>query len=294
MLKKVFNVDTRSLGIFRILFGTFFLIDIVDRLKNFRAHFTDFGVLPIEYSRQIITKGQNGFDVVETAIRSLNMISGSASWQIIAFSFYIAAALCFIVGYKTRWATLGCWIASISIANASVLLIYPADYLFTTCFLASLFLPLGASFSVDSRKNPQASTLVSGWSTTPMFFTLFFFMFTAGICKRDDSWFDGTAVKNVMMNSQYATPLREFLLPFDGFMSLMTYMTLVIEIGGPFLMFLTVWGGRVRAFGTVAKIGFLLSVRLFVHSQNLSFILATAFVAMLPAAFWNFLILISK
>lgn len=293
MFKKVFNVDTRSLGIFRILFGTLFLIDILDRLQNFRAHFTDFGVLPIEFSRQIVTRGQNGFDVVESAIRSLNMVSGSSLWQILVFSLFIGAAICFIIGYKTRWANLGCWIASISIANASVLMIYPADYLFTSGFLASLFLPLGASFSMDSTVRNQTSavaTRVSGWATTPMFFMLFFFMFTAGICKRDDSWFDGTAVKNVMMNSQYATPLREFLLPFDGFMSLMTYMTLVIEIGGPFLMFLTLWGGRVRAFGTVAKIGFLLSVRLFVHSQNLSFVLAAAFVAMLPTAFWNFLI----
>lgn len=290
MFKKIFSLDTRSLGIFRILFGTFFFIDIVDRLQSFRAHYTDFGVLPAEYMRQIVTKGQNGFDVVDNAIRSLNMISGSTGWQVLVFTIYIAAAVCFTIGYKTRFATIACWVASVSLANASVLLVYPADYLFTSCFLASLFLPMGASFSVDSRNQEQMPTQVQGWPAVPIFVVLFFFMFSAGICKRDASWFDGTAVKNVMMNTQYSTPLRELLLPLESLMSFMTYTTLVIEIAGPFLMFVTIWGGRLRAFGTVAKIGFLLSVRLFVHSQNLSFILATAFVAMLPTAFWNILL----
>ncbi|MGA1192190.1 MAG: HTTM domain-containing protein, partial [Bdellovibrionota bacterium] len=39
-------LDTRSLALFRIALGLLLLIDLINRAKFLRAHYTDFGVLP--------------------------------------------------------------------------------------------------------------------------------------------------------------------------------------------------------------------------------------------------------
>jgi hypothetical protein len=47
-LAELFGVDLRSLALVRIGVGTLLLADLALRSRDFRAHYTDFGILPRE------------------------------------------------------------------------------------------------------------------------------------------------------------------------------------------------------------------------------------------------------
>lgn len=44
--KELFGMDERSLALFRICLGVTILFDLVTRMHDIKAHYTDLGVLP--------------------------------------------------------------------------------------------------------------------------------------------------------------------------------------------------------------------------------------------------------
>lgn len=282
---KTTSLDTRSLSAFRILIALLFLYDVLDRWLNLRAHYSDEGVLPNAIAKYLMTAGIAQPTVSKTANISLNLISGDPLWQMLVFGSAFLCGLLLLAGFKTRWTAFFCWVFATSMVNASPLLIYPGDYMLNMLLLGAVFVPLGHHFTWFKNYQPSE---VSGISTLPLFAVNFLFMFGAGMAKNGTQWSSGTAVQELLLMEQYATSMRDLILPYPGFMSFMTYATVWVERLCPFLLLLPFWGGRIRMVSALTLIGFLLGVRVFVSSQNLSFICAAGYVALLPAAFWNY------
>ncbi len=64
-------------------------------------------------------------------------------------------ALLLIVGYRTRVVSLLCWVMLLSLNHRNYLILQSSDSLMLALLFWSLFLPLGARYSVDSALNPR-------------------------------------------------------------------------------------------------------------------------------------------
>jgi len=139
--RELTGLDLRSLGLMRIFLGAILLSDLVVRSTYLRTFYTDDGLLP----RHALLD----FWHRPTYI-SLHMISGHWSVQACLFLVGAVAALCFMVGYRTRLAGFISWFLLISLHIRNPLVLNGGDIVLRLLLFWCLFLPLGARFSFDS------------------------------------------------------------------------------------------------------------------------------------------------
>ena len=199
-MKTVFDLDLRGLATFRIALGILLLWDIVDRSRFLADLYTDGGVLP----RQLVS-----------ARLPLSFVSGSVSYQAAVFALGAIAAAALIVGYRTRTATTIGWLVIGSIQSRNQMLLQHGDYLLRLLLFWSMFLPLGAKSSVDSRMHPtdvrNRFFSVAGVALLVQVVCVYFF---AGIFKLQSVWLDGAAVGNAVWMDHYVSNLGLLLRPF--------------------------------------------------------------------------------
>ena len=105
-LRTIFGIDLRTLALFRILLGTYLLLNVVSRAQDLAAHYTDFGILPRHIQIGLLADGS----------WSLHLFNGSATAQALLFLLAALAAVALILGWRTRlmtwsWSS-GCFLAS--------------------------------------------------------------------------------------------------------------------------------------------------------------------------------------
>ena len=107
----------------------------------------------------------------------------------------------------------------------------------------SLFLPLGARWSLDARRRrerhepePHASVFSAG--TVAILLQFVFVYLAAGIVKSTPPWRDGTAVQLFLGNETLGRPLGIALRAHPAWTTAITYVTPVFEILGTLLLFL--------------------------------------------------------
>src|SRR5690242_7856573 len=143
-LVEAYSLDLRSLALFRIGLGAMILIDLVMRAVDLNAFYTDWGVLP---RGAYLDKFANGLRF------SIHLMSGI--WQVQAVLFLIAAAfaVALMLGVRTRLVTIVSWFLLVSLQMRNSIILQGGDVYFRLLLFWSMFLPLGALYSVDSALN---------------------------------------------------------------------------------------------------------------------------------------------
>ena len=117
--EQLFGIDLRSLAALRISFGALLLADLIYRAIDFRAFYTETGVMP----RRLYLETFSRVDV----IWSLHLVSASVAYQIGLFAIAATAAVALLLGYRTRMATIVSWILLISVQHRQPLIDTGAD-----------------------------------------------------------------------------------------------------------------------------------------------------------------------
>ena len=140
IFKPLFEVDSRSLGIFRIFLGFLCLADITRRWNFIDIFYTNDSIISASSS--------NSYYKMFTLLTSF-----TKSWEVHTFLFVgIIASICLILGYRTKLAHLISAIVIISLHNRAIILENAADMFFNSILIWTLFLPLGLSYSIDALK----------------------------------------------------------------------------------------------------------------------------------------------
>ncbi len=201
ILKNWLYVDTRTLALFRIVFGVVGLIDVLRRYGIIEVFYSDSGM---NFRRQVTSKYSIKYFTI------LEYVQGTAEVQF----FFILSAICFfflIIGYHTRIFQFLSAIGLISIHNAAVILENGGDMVFNNYLIWTLFLPLGTSWSVDSirkslKKQPEndsndlnqpnntESKQIFHFAYLACLVQLSLIYFYTTINKTGAMWSDGTAV----------------------------------------------------------------------------------------------------
>lgn len=259
-LRARLGVDARALAALRIALALLLLADLALRARNLTAFYADAGVLPRETLRAL-------YPTISTI--SLHALGGSLAFEAGLFVLAAAFACALAAGYHTRLAVLASFVLLVSLHARNPLVLNGGDSLLRRLLFWSLFLPLGARWSLDALARgddaddggaPRIATVATAGLLVQV---VLVYAVNALFKHQGALWPAGEAVR-------YVFSLREFVVLagplFVGHPLVLTaadYAWLALVACSPLLLVLT---GRARAalagLFAAAHLGMLATMRL--------------------------------
>ncbi|MGZ6140591.1 MAG: HTTM domain-containing protein [Myxococcaceae bacterium] len=280
----VLGLDLRSLALFRVALSLVILGDLVQRAVDLRAHYSDAGVLP----RAALIERFSGDWAV-----SLHLASGRVEVQAFLFALHAAAALCLLVGLRTRLATVCCWVLCCSLHARNPMVLQGGDDLLRALLFWSLFLPLGARASVDALARGPArwwtpSSPVLNAGTVALLAQVCAVYWCTAAYKAHPAWTStGNAVYLALNIDQMSRPLGQVLLHQSWLLRPLSLGTFWLEVLGPLLLLVPILGGRLRALAVAFFLLFHTGLGLTLQLGVFPFVCGAAWLAFLPGLVWQ-------
>lgn len=289
-LKTVFGADLRTLALFRIMLGVYVIVDLCNRWPNLTALYTDQGVLSrveaIAYNHPVRW--------------SLLYISG-APWVIHAlFAVLFVAALCLIIGYRTRIATVVCWLLVISVTNRNLMVLQGDDDLSCVLLFWAMFLPLGARFSFDDALRAEHEAPQTGQSArSHAYFSVatiaallqvsYVYAFGA-MLKAGPEWHETyDAVYYALSAEGVSTSLGEMLLGFKGLLGPVTQSVFWLELLMPLYIFSPLFFKVLRPVGLALLVAMHIGFALFLSVGLFPLASIASLTLLVPGLCWDWL-----
>lgn len=279
-LKEVFGIDARALSIFRIFIGLILFFDLFVRVFAFTAHYTDFGVMPLNFYFTTYV-GETWW--------SIHTLSSSVYYQIFLFSISFIFSIFLILGYQTKLSTILSWVLLISLHSRNPAVLQGGDVMLRVLLFWAMFLPLNIRYSLDSKFGKiKGGKIISSFGSAGMLLQIGFVYFFSALLKTGKDWFpDGTAIYYALQLDQFATYIGKFLLNFPELMVGMTLFVYFIELIGPLLLFTPIFFNKLRIGTCFAFFAVLIGMALCMRLGHFPFIGIAAFILFLPSAFWD-------
>lgn len=242
-LRQIFGIDLRTLALFRVSISFLLIIDLLVRLSDLKAHYTDLGVLP----RDVVI--ENAFSSWNF---SLHLINGSVPVQASFFVIQLLFAFMLLVGYRTRLASVVSWILFASLNTLNPLVLTGGDDTLRLTMFWGMFLPLGARFSIDSalRTNEEKSsnTHVSAGTVALLVQVSMIYLF-AFLFKIHPIWIgEYSALYYMFSLDVFANEFARFFLNFPTFLKFMTGTFVWLELTCAILLWVPFFTTQARLF----------------------------------------------
>jgi predicted DCC family thiol-disulfide oxidoreductase YuxK len=287
-ITNLFSIDLRALVAFRITIGIIIILDLLQRLPHIVAFYTDFGFMPREALLELFANPHR---------ISIHTANGQLWFQLLLFALAAIAALCMIVGYRTRVATILSWFLLISLHNRNELILQGGDNLFHLLLFWSMFLPLGASFSLDkawgvSQLDPDSeeNKRIFSMGTVAFLVQVFLAFFMAALLKTGPEWVkDFSATMYAGSVNYLSTPLSRWALSlhYPPLMQAWTIFLLGIEFVGPLLLFIPWKNHWFRIPSIVLLWAMLVGCNLGLQIALFPAIFAASLIPFIPSQVWD-------
>jgi hypothetical protein len=278
----VVGLDLRSVALLRIGIAVCLLIDLAGRAADLQAHYTDAGVFPRDAA-------------IETADAwhiSFHLANGQFIFQAILFAMAALAAGCLLLGIKTRFAAIASWVFIVSLQNRNFIILNGADVLLRMILFFSLFLPLGARFSVDRLRSVSRPPAETSWIATPgtVFYVLqFMFVYIfAGLIKSEiPAWREGVGLAYALRSPEFVEPLGSVFVENVTAMRLFNGVVIYGELFGSLLLLLSAWTAAARIALVIAFSALHLLIAATMSVGMFPLVGIVAALAFLPSSFWD-------
>jgi predicted DCC family thiol-disulfide oxidoreductase YuxK len=186
-MPELFGIDLRTLALFRVVLAGVTAFDLLRRLADVRAFYTDSGVMPRAWLAQ----------TGETWRLSLHMANGETWFQATVIAAQAVLALMVLVGHRTRVAAVLTFVLLGSLHSRNPMVLIGGDELLMGLWFWALFLPIHARWSLDaalSTRPPPERSLHLSWASAALTLqVLYACFFSAALKTGADGWPDGTA-----------------------------------------------------------------------------------------------------
>ena len=286
---ELLGVDVRSLAAFRIGAATVVLTDIWYRSHEMTAYFTDAGFLPRSARIELYDIDDRfGFAYQW----SLHMLSGQAWAQWLLLGLLAMFAVGLLIGYRTRLCAVATWLLLLSLDSRNPMILNSGDVLLRCMLFWSLFLPLGACFSVDRALRPKSSApipqTVFSAASVALLLQLGMMYFFSALFKTHSAWLsDKSAVYYALNCDAYVTGLGIRLREFPRLMEFLTVSTYFLELVGPLIVFFPFFTSSIRMGTVLAFWGLHAGLAATMTIGLFPAICIVAWLVYLPPAFWN-------
>lgn len=206
----------------------------------------------------------------------------------------IPFAVMLLLGYKTRLATIFCWLLySIPVRSDLLdpdLVVDLGNYLLALFLFWGMFLPLGANASMDGRRDTENRPFrFLAVGSAAILVQVFIIYFSAGVTKDMGEWVsEATAMETVLGIPRFSTELGQSLIQYPAFLAFLSVATVALEIIGTVLLFVP---GRTlnsrRTIITTAFIGFHIGIAVLMGIGIFPFVMMFVWLVFLPTSVWD-------
>lgn len=259
-------IDARPAALLRIGLGLLIVFDLLERLRDFHAFYTNAGVVPASAVSQW----------------TLFLLSPSIVWAKVFYAVGVAAAVSYLVGYRTRLAAIATLVFLISLHHRNQLILNGADTVTRQLLLWSLFSDQGAQYSLDVyvRRRPAYSKIDPiGMRCAQIQVALIYI--GAALAKIGGHWFDGTAIYLTLQSPTFSRPVAGWLLQFPRLCFAMTIATLLTEAGFAILVFSPVKNRICRALGLISGVALHVGIALLMRVGQFSPVMIVSYFSFL-------------
>jgi hypothetical protein len=282
-LRALFGIDLRSLALFRVGLALLLLADLALRAGDLEAFYSDFGILPRAAHGPLVGVHEN--------LWSLHLVTGSVAGQALLFALAAACATALLVGWRTRTFAILSWVLLVSLHTRNHLVNIGGDIVLRQLLLFSIFLPLGARFSLDRRREtgPGLTGSVLSVASAALLIQVVL-LYPVGVLfkLREPPWQELTFLYQAMSIDGVATDLGRQLLRFPAWLPALSWIALQFEAWAWLLAFSPLKTGPLRTLTVALFVGFhVVGIGLTFHIGLFPLVMAVAWLAFLPAWFWE-------
>jgi hypothetical protein len=276
-LEHLSGVDTRALAVFRVGLGLILLLDLLVRSRSAELHYSAAGVLPLDELDRLYLRSPWWWT-----------LHGSLADPRLLFGVAAVAAVALVAGWRTRMATGLSWLLVTSLHARNPMLLFGGDHLLRMLLFWSLFLPLGAVWSVDARRRTEGSAgpHASVASGAILVQVALMYGFT-GYFKLNEAWLNGGALQAALGSEMFARPIAQGLVPHLDGVSWLGPLVPLLEISGAVLLLASGAAPRLRLAVVLAMGCFHLLVFGLLETGLFQVLALTALVLFLPSPFWD-------
>jgi len=274
VLRRRFAVDPRALTAFRMSLGLCLVVDVVTRLTELTAFYTDGGVLPRSVLRLLYPT---------VAPFSLLNVSDAGWVQFGLFALTALAGVALLLGYRVRLAAALSLVLLVSIHIRNPFVLNAGDTLFRRLLFWSLLLPL-AGRSSRSADRSAVTPVATAATVGALLQVVAVYATNAFVKLRGEQWHRGTAVRYVFELDHITIGLGDALGGWPLLLTGLNYLWLAMLVGSPLLILST---GRRRTVLTVAFIGAHLSMAATLRLGVFPLVCISGLLLFLPAGAWN-------
>ena len=281
MLKAIFQIDPRSLALFRMAIATLLLVDLAIRATDLRVMYTDEGMFPRADMAQ-------WFHPVWSW--SFHSWCGSAACQAALFGIAGVLALALLVGFQSRVAVIGSWLLLISVQHRVQPILSGAEILLRLLLFWAMFLPLAQKWSLDSRRKrpPDAANPIApvvSAATAAILIQMGLSWLFSAIFKTNGQWLRGETLALVFAHDFYTTPAGDWLLQYPGLLRVMTWGALAVEWAA--LLLFIPHAPRLRMLMIAALAALHLGIGLCLEVGLFAWVSLAGLTLFLPPEFWD-------
>ena len=283
-IKRVFGLDLRSLALFRIMLGVLLMVDTSMRIGDLKAHYSDQGVLPRNVLIDPTSNLLSDFSV------SLYFISGSTPFVLVLMLLQIVIGALLIVGFKTRLMTVCAWLLVISLHARNPMVITGGDSLLSLLLLWSIFLPLGARYSIDKALNKETYSTpnhIFSVATLGIIVQIICVYIFNWFNKLDPVWIlDHTALYYALNADLFVTHLGKVLRNFVGMTQFLTMTVHMFQLIGRVLLLLPFWNQTARIVVITFFIAFHVGIALTLNIGYFPYVSIVSWIILIPSVVW--------
>jgi hypothetical protein len=218
------------------------------------------------------------------------MLGGSTRFALALFLAAGVAAVMLGLGWRTRIATLVSWALLDSLHSRHAMLIDGGDHVLSCLLFWSIFLPLGARFSLDARRlGPPRSPFIASPASAALLLQVACVFLVTGLTKTGPEWVDGSAIQYAINRKWWILPFGEWLLANPTLPRLLTPAVRYYEILGALALFVPVYSAPIRCFAMLGFWGLLAGLGLGIRLNLFPWICGTGMLLFLPPPLWDWL-----
>ena len=283
-IRQWFAIDVRSLALLRMLLALILLWDLFfHRWGNVDTFYGEGGFLSIALGRELLGEG----------FWSLYWLNDSRTYVVSLLAINTISAIFLFVGFRTRLSTFICLVMAWSLQVANPLVLSGGHILLRMMLFWSVFLPLGAVWSLDERtsrfERPLRYFELSP-ATVGIMLQLTLMYFFSGLAKWNSFWLEGVAVEYALNLEMYVKPLGRTLTQYPELLKGMTFVVLVGELVLPVLMFAPRLSQFFRGVAMAVFWSMHLGIWLTMSIGVFSAVAMAAWAVFIPAEFWDWLL----
>ncbi len=272
------------MALVRVCLALLILADLAIRFGMIDAFYGERGVLP----RAAALKHTGSWRF------SLHLLNGHIQYQVLLFVITGLAGLALLVGYRTRLATIVCWVLLVSLDNRNRLLVHAGNVLLVVLLFWSMFLPLGSRFSLDaalkSGARPKENHYLSVATAAFLLQAVYVYVFGAIIKTDSASWIpDGDGIYYALSMDRLVLPFGIWLATWPTVLKMLSYFVWSIELLAPVLMFFPWFNTPIRLVTLTLLIAMHIGFYLCLKIGLFPFVSITSLLAFTPGSVWDWL-----